>query len=87
MLPKIVDAVGRSTVVMMDGGVRRGTDVLQALALGARFVFLGPPFIYAASVGAQGVRHAITLLREEVDRNMAMLGVRTMAEVTAEVFA
>jgi L-lactate dehydrogenase (cytochrome) len=84
VLPRIVDAVGGSTVVMMDSGVRRGADVLKALALGARFVFAGRPFMYAAAIGgAQGVRHAITLLREEVDRNMAMLGVRSVDEVTS----
>lgn len=84
VLPRIVDAVGSSVAVMMDSGIRRGSDVLKALALGARFVFAGRPFMYAASVGGQeGVRHAITLLREEVDRNMAMLGTRTIDEVAA----
>lgn len=61
--------------VMVDSGFRRGTDVLKALALGAKFVFVGRPFNYAASVaGEAGVRHGIRLLREEVSRNMAMLG-------------
>ena len=82
VLPRIVDAVGSSTVVMMDSGVRRGGDVLKALALGARFVFLGRPFMYAASVaGEAGVRHAIALLREEVDRDMAMLGTCSLGEL------
>ncbi|ODV42687.1 hypothetical protein AWV79_24445 [Cupriavidus sp. UYMMa02A] len=73
---------------MMDSGIRRGSDVLKALALGARFVFLGRPFIYAASVGgAEGVRHAITLLRDEVDRNMAMLGAQTLSDVNRSVIA
>lgn len=85
MLPRIVDQVGHQTVVMMDSGVRRGGDVLKAVALGARMVFLGRPFMYAAAVGGEdGVRHAITLLRDEVDRNMAMLGTNTLHEVTAE---
>ena len=62
--------------VMIDSGFRRGTDVLKALALGAQFVFIGRPFNYAASVGGeQGVRKGISLLREEVSRDMAMLGV------------
>ena len=75
VLPAICDAVGDKTVVMMDSGIRRGADVLKALALGARFVFAGRPFMYAAAVGGEsGVRHAISLLRDEVDRNMAMLG-------------
>jgi L-lactate dehydrogenase (cytochrome) len=85
VLPRIVDAVGASTTVMMDGGIRRGGDVLKALALGARFVFAGRPFMYAAAVGGEeGVRHAITLLREEVDRNMAMLGASTIGELSAD---
>ena len=75
-LPEVVEAVGDRAEVYVDGGIRRGTDVLKALALGARFVFLGRPFNYAAAVGGEaGVAHAIGLLREEIDRNMAMLGV------------
>jgi L-lactate dehydrogenase (cytochrome) len=80
-----VDRVGHRTAVMMDSGIRRGSDVLKAVALGARMVFLGRPFMYAAAVGgAQGVHHAITLLRDEVDRNMAMLGATSMAEITRD---
>jgi L-lactate dehydrogenase (cytochrome) len=85
MLPRVVDQVGHQTVVMMDGGVRRGADVLKAIALGAKLVFLGRPFMYAAAVGgAAGVRHAIGLLRDEVDRNMAMLGLCGCDEMTCE---
>ena len=62
--------------VMVDSGFRRGTDVLKALALGAKFVFVGRPFNYAAAVaGGTGVRKGISLLRDEVSRDMAMLGV------------
>ncbi|MDF3834452.1 alpha-hydroxy acid oxidase [Cupriavidus basilensis] len=79
VLPGIVAAVG-DLPVMMDGGIRRGTDVVKALALGAKLVFVGRPFNYAASVaGEAGVTHAINLLRDEVDRNMAMLGVSQCA--------
>jgi L-lactate dehydrogenase (cytochrome) len=68
--------------VMMDGGVRRGTDVLKALALGAKCVFIGRPFGYAAAVaGAAGVSHAIGLLSAEVDRDMAMLGSPDLQEL------
>lgn len=81
MLPQIVSAAGPMPV-MLDGGIRRGSDVLKALALGAQFVFLGRPFNFAAAVARDaGVAHAIALLRDEVDRNMAMLGVNTPAEV------
>ena len=81
VLPGIVQACPE-VPVMVDSGFRRGTDVLKALALGARFVFVGRPFNYAASVaGEAGVRRGITLLREEVSRNMAMLGVTSTAAV------
>ena len=70
---------------MMDSGIRRGTDVLKALALGAQFVFVGRPFLYAAAIGgAAGVRHAIKLLHDEVDRDMALLGITTLAEMRRE---
>jgi L-lactate dehydrogenase (cytochrome) len=83
VLPQIVAACPE-VPVMIDSGFRRGTDVLKALALGAKFVFVGRPFNYAASVaGEAGVRKAITLLRDEVSRNMAMLGVNSLAELDA----
>ena len=81
ILADVVDAVG-DWPVMVDSGFRRGSDVLKALALGARFVFVGRPFNYAAAVAGQaGVAHAIELLRQEVDRNMAMLGVNHCGEL------
>ncbi|WP_333904369.1 alpha-hydroxy acid oxidase [Achromobacter insolitus] len=84
-LPGVVAAAGNMTV-MMDSGVRRGSDVLKALALGASFVFVGRPFNYAAAVGGEaGVSHAIGLLRSEVDRNMAMLGINHVREMQADL--
>jgi L-lactate dehydrogenase (cytochrome) len=80
-LPAIVAACP-GLPVMLDGGVRRGTDVLTALALGASMVFVGRPFGYAAAVGGEaGVRHAIHLLMTEVTRNMAMLGITRLDEL------
>lgn len=74
VLPEIVDACP-TIPVMMDSGIRRGTDVLKALALGAKFVFVGRPFGYAAAIGGEaGVLHALDLLGAEVKRNTAMLG-------------
>jgi len=68
--------------VMVDGGIRRGTDVLKALALGAAFVWVGRPFNYAAAIaGEEGVLHAVEILRGEIDRNMALLGVNSLAEL------
>ena len=84
-LPEIARDAGGMTV-MLDGGIRRGTDVLKALALGAQFVFIGRPFLYAAVVaGEPGVRRALTLLRDEIDRDMALLGVRSIGEITPEL--
>ncbi|AOJ84873.1 2-hydroxy-acid oxidase [Burkholderia savannae] len=86
ILCDVVQAVGDDYPVMIDSGFRRGSDVLKALALGARMVFVGRPFNYAAAVaGEAGVAHAIRLLREEVDRNMAMLGVNGCGELTPDV--
>ncbi|OWW19912.1 alpha-hydroxy acid oxidase [Noviherbaspirillum denitrificans] len=83
MLPHVLDRVG-DLPVMLDGGIRRGTDVLKALALGARAVFAGRPFMYAAAVaGSAGVGRAIQLLHDEVDRNMAMLGINRLDELDA----
>ena len=80
-LPRVVAAVP-GLPVMMDSGVRRGSDVLKALALGARFVFVGRPFLYAAAVaGEAGVRHGITLLQQEIHRNMALLGMTRLEQV------
>ncbi|MGR6079499.1 alpha-hydroxy acid oxidase [Achromobacter sp. CSND-B12] len=80
-LPAIVDAAGGMDV-MLDSGVRRGTDALKAMALGARCVFVGRPFNYAATVaGQRGVAHAIALIVEEIRRNMGLLGIVDLREV------
>ena len=83
-LPAVAQEAGNMTV-MMDSGIRRGTDLLKALALGAQFVFVGRPFLYAAAIaGDEGVRHAIRLLREEVDRDMALLGITALSQMTRD---
>jgi 4-hydroxymandelate oxidase len=74
-LPAIVDAVGDRLEVIVDGGVRRGTDVLKALALGARAVMVGRPLLWGLSVdGAAGARHVLELLLAEFDRAIALAG-------------
>lgn len=84
VLPDIVAAAG-DVPVMFDSGIRRGTDLLKALALGARFTFVGRPFNYAAAVGgAKGVDHAIALLRHEVDCDMALLGISRVSDMTRD---
>jgi L-lactate dehydrogenase (cytochrome) len=81
VLPEVVAALG-DYPVLLDGGVRRGSDVLKALALGARFVFVGRPFLYAAAAaGEAGVDRAIALLKEEVLRNMALVGVTKLSQL------
>jgi L-lactate dehydrogenase (cytochrome) len=71
-----VVAASAGMPVLFDGGVRRGTDVLKAMALGASFVFVGRPLLYAAAVGgAEGVSHAIALMKGELDRDLALLGI------------
>jgi L-lactate dehydrogenase (cytochrome) len=84
-LPEIAAQANGMTVIV-DGGIRRGTDILKALALGADFVFIGRPFLYAAVVGGEaGVTRALTLLRDEINRDMALLGLRTLSEITSDM--
>ena len=84
VLPAIAEVAGAMTV-MLDGGIRRGTDVLKALALGAAFVWVGRPFNYAAAVaGEAGALRAVEILRGEIHRNMALLGVNSFAELGPE---
>jgi L-lactate dehydrogenase (cytochrome) len=81
-LPEVVEAC-HDLPVMMDSGVRRGTDVLKALALGAKFVFVGRPFNYAAALGGDaGVRRAFRILSEEISIDMAMLGITSLDQLT-----
>jgi L-lactate dehydrogenase (cytochrome) len=81
VLPEIIEAAA-DMAVMIDSGVRRGTDVLKALALGARAVYVGRPFNYAATVaGEQGVSHALALIMEEVRRDMGLLGIADLAAI------
>ena len=81
VLPDIVAACP-GVPVMLDSGVRRGSDVLKALALGAKFVFVGRPFSFAAAVGGEtGVLQAIALLKAEVSRNMGLLGVTSLQQL------
>jgi isopentenyl diphosphate isomerase/L-lactate dehydrogenase-like FMN-dependent dehydrogenase len=81
-LPEVVEAVAGRCEVYLDGGVRRGTDVLKALALGARAVFVGRPILWALAVGGEdGVRHALDLLRRELGLDMGIAGRPTLASI------
>lgn len=75
VLPAIDAAVGERMTLMLDGGVRRGSDVLIALCLGAKFVFLGRPTLYGAIAGGTpGAAKAASILRQEIDTVMAQIG-------------
>jgi len=81
VLPEIVEAVGHEIEVLMDSGVRRGTDVIKALALGAKAVLLGRAYVYALlAAGEPGVRHMLELFRQQIDEALAFLGVRSINE-------
>ena len=84
VLPEIADIAGHIPV-MLDSGVRRGTDVLKALALGARCVFVGRPFAYATAVGGQnGTNRAIELITSEITRDLGLLGVTRVQDLSVD---
>jgi len=71
--------------VMLDSGIRRGSDAVKALALGAKAVFLGRPFNYAAAVaGRAGVDHAIQIMQQEIARNIGMMGLTAITELNPQ---
>ena len=85
-LPEIVDAVGNRMEVLLDGGVRRGADVVRALALGARAVMVGRPYLYGLAVGGSaGVRRALEILANEVDHALALTGVPRVGDLDRTV--
>ena len=81
-LVPIVDAVGKQIEVHMDGGVRSGQDVIRALALGAKGVYIGRPFLYGlGAMGEQGVTRCLDIIRNELDLTMAFCGLRDINDV------
>lgn len=81
LLPRLRAALGPESTLIVDGGIRRGTDVLKAFALGANAVLLGRPYVHAlAAAGALGVAHALRLLRDELEIAMALSGCKTLAD-------
>ena len=82
-LPDVVQAVGGALPVLVDGGIRRGTDVLKAMALGASAVMVGRPAVWGlANAGAAGVAHVLRILRDELEIAMALTGCATLADAT-----
>jgi L-lactate dehydrogenase (cytochrome) len=85
VLPQIVDAVADRAEVILDGGVRRGSHVLKALALGARACSVGRPYLYGLGAGGKiGVTRALDILRTEIERDMALLGCRRIGDISAK---
>jgi len=84
-LPEVVEAVGDKTEVLMDGGVRRGSDIVKALCLGARAVLVGRAYVYGlASGGRGGVSRAIEILRKDTERTLKLLGCASVGELGPE---
>ena len=85
-LPEVVQAVSGEVPVLLDGGVRRGTDVLKALCLGASGVLIGRPYLYALAVGgADGIRGMLEMLREEITLSMSLLGARRLTDLNQDL--
>jgi isopentenyl diphosphate isomerase/L-lactate dehydrogenase-like FMN-dependent dehydrogenase len=87
VLPEIAEAVGERLTVILDSGVRRGSDIAKALALGAKAVLTGRATLYGTAVGGEaGAFKAINLIRNELDKTMAYTGCRSVDEVTTDIF-
>jgi L-lactate dehydrogenase (cytochrome) len=82
VLPEVRNAVGDRIEVLMDGGIRRGSDIVKALCLGARAVLIGRPYIYGlAAAGQEGVSRALDILQTDLVRTMKLLGVQSTADL------
>jgi 4-hydroxymandelate oxidase len=85
-LPEVIDAVGASLPVLVDGGLRSGTDIVKALAMGATAVLVGRPLLWALAVdGPGGVTALLEQLREELARTMALCGASSIDELTRDL--
>jgi 4-hydroxymandelate oxidase len=86
VLPEIVDAVDGRTEVIIDGGILRGTDVLKAIAIGAKAVAVGRPILWGLAVnGEQGVTHVLDILRSELDLAMGLCGCASIGEISKDL--
>ena len=87
-LPAIVRAIGGKATVLLDSGIRRGSDVLKALALGADAVLIGRPTLFGTALaGRNGAAHALQLLRTEIEREMGLTGCRQLSDFTPDLLA
>ena len=86
VLPEARRAAGDRIGILVDGGFRRGSDVLKAMALGADAVFCGRAILYGvAAAGRAGAKRALDILHKEIDRDLALLGVKSIAELNAHL--
>ncbi len=87
-LPEVIEAIDNRIEVYMDGGIRRGTDILKAIALGARAVLIGRPFLWGLAVAGQsGVLTVLEMLRSEFDLSMALSGCQSIGDITPDLIA
>ncbi|MGI9233800.1 MAG: alpha-hydroxy acid oxidase [Woeseiaceae bacterium] len=85
VLPEIVEAVGDRVEVLVDSGYRRGTDIIKALALGARGVLLGKAYLYGLGAGGEaGVSRVIEILKSELERNMMLMGLNSISDISSD---
>jgi isopentenyl diphosphate isomerase/L-lactate dehydrogenase-like FMN-dependent dehydrogenase len=83
-LPEVVDAVGSQVDVLMDGGIRRGSEVVKALCLGARAVLVGRAYVYGlAAAGEAGVALSLSILREDLERTLKLLGCSSISKLNS----
>lgn len=84
-LPAIRNAVGKEMIILLDSGIRRGSDIFKALALGANSVLIGRPVMYAlATAGAMGVAHCLRLLKDEFELTMALTGCAAISDISVD---
>ena len=87
VLPEIAEAVGDRLTLILDSGVRRGSDIVKALALGAKAVLTGRATLYGTAVGGEaGALKAISILKNEADKTMAYTGCRSVDEISTDIF-
>ena len=85
ILPKIAKAVNGKIPILFDGGIRRGTDIIKAIALGASAVMIGRPIMYGlATAGALGVAHTLKILKEELEVSMIFTGCKDISSINED---
>ena len=88
ILPEIVEAVGDRCTVILDSGIRRGSDIVKALGLGAKMVLVGRATLYGTACGGQaGAARAIKILSDEMERTFGYVGARRISEIGPHIFA